>query len=193
MPRLLAGPSTVQPFRRPSTLLPPPSVNPLASSLWPMSKLPQSPPTLEEPPPLPPPSTPPLENFRQKSKLFVGNLTSQSSSASSGHWRMWSWCGATMILRATSVGRWCRHAGERRRSAARGCGGAAVLSGSPWTVGCPAGAAATRVRGTTTVSLRHCRRGQQCVELRTVPVPPSRLSPPFNPAHSNPHTPTTLL
>jgi hypothetical protein len=60
-----------------------------------------------------------------------GSLTSHNSSASSSCWRRWSWCGATTIPRATSVGRRCRHAGERRRSAARGCGGAAVLDDSP--------------------------------------------------------------
>jgi hypothetical protein len=64
-----------------------------------------------------------------------GSLTSQNSSASSSRWRRWSWCGATTIPRATSVGRWCRHAGERRRSAARWCGGAAVLGDSPWRPG----------------------------------------------------------
>ncbi|KAL5676606.1 hypothetical protein ACJX0J_012737, partial [Zea mays] len=53
----------------------------------------------------------------------------------SSRWRRWSWCGATTIPRATSVGRWCRHAGERRRSAARWCGGAAVLGDSPWRPG----------------------------------------------------------
>ena len=74
MPRLLAGPSTPLP---PTTPLPPPHANPLASSLWPTSKLPPPPPTLEtteEPPPSPPPSSPPPEDFRQKGKVFVGNL-----------------------------------------------------------------------------------------------------------------------
>jgi leucine-rich PPR motif-containing protein len=76
-PRLFKPVASSASFRRPSPptppapkpSLPPPPANPLASKLWLTSKL-------SPPPPTPPPEPEPLrqEEFRQKGKVFVGNL-----------------------------------------------------------------------------------------------------------------------